>query len=155
MNTDVSFTQLAEMWEQRDPMPAELPDRVLVALALDDLDAEYETLHLVERSKELVGTRSVAETVTITFAAGEFTVMLHVSPTSPGQCRVDGWVAPAQSMTVKVVQPDATREVRVDANGRFSVTELPVGLTRFVLVTDEAGVGGQPKSFATPLVELS
>jgi hypothetical protein len=155
MNTDVTFKQLAEEWEQRDPMPVGLPDRVLVAMALDDLDAEYEMLYLVERSKELAGTRSVAETVTITFAAGDFTVMLHVSPTMPGLCRVDGWVAPAQAMTVKVVQPDAARTVQVDATGRFSVAELPVGLTRFVLVTDETGRGGQPKSFATPLVELS
>jgi hypothetical protein len=155
MNTDIKLTQLAEMWEAHDPMPEDLPDRVLIALALDDLDAEYEMLHLVERSKELAGTRSVAETVTITFAAGDFTVMLHVSPTSPDYCRVDGWVAPAQPMEVKVVQPISSREVRVDATGRFSITDLPAGLTRFVLVTDETGTGAEPKSFATPLVELS
>lgn len=154
MSTDVKLAQLAQMWEVRDPMPGDLPDRVLVALALDDLDAEYEMLHLVERSKELAGTRSVAETVTITFAAGDFTVMLHVSPTAPDHCRVDGWVAPAQPMQVKVVQPSSTRTVQVDPTGRFSVTELPVGLTRFVLITDEAG-SDRAKSFATPLVELS
>lgn len=155
MNADVKFAQLAQMWEERDPMPADLPDRVLVALALEDLDAQYEMLHLVERSKELVGTRSVAETVTITFAAGEFTVMLHVSPMAPDHCRVDGWVAPAQPMIVKVVQPGSTRTVRVDATGRFSLSELGVGLTRFVLVTEEIAADGHPKSFATPLVELS
>jgi hypothetical protein len=155
MNTDVKFAELAEMWEDRDPMPTDLSDRVLVALALDDLDAEYEMLHLIERSRDLAGTRSVAETVTITFAAGEFTVMLHVSPTAPERCRVDGWVAPAQPMTVRVVQPSSTRSVHVDATGRFSIADLAVGLTRFVLVTEEVGPSGQPKSFATPLVELS
>ncbi|HYJ66393.1 MAG TPA: hypothetical protein VEX15_01890 [Nocardioidaceae bacterium] len=155
MNSDLQLTQLAEMWEERDPMPVDLVDRVLVALALDDLDAEYEMLHLIERSRDLVGTRSVAEAVTITFAAGEFTVMLHVSPTTPGQCRVDGWVAPAQPMTVKIVQPSEQRTVRVDATGRFSIADLAMGLTRFVLETEEDEPGRQPKSFATPLVELS
>jgi hypothetical protein len=155
MNADLQLSQLAEMWEERDPMPVDLPDRVLVALALDDLDAEYEMLHLIERSKDLAGTRSVAEAVTITFAAGEFTVMLHVSPTTPGQCRVDGWVAPAQPMSVKVVQPSEQRTARVDATGRFSIADLAMGLTRFVLETEEADPCRQPKSFATPLVELS
>jgi len=155
MKANVKLSELAEMWEERDPMPTDLPDRILVALALEDLDAEHEMLHLVERSKELVGTRSVAEAVTITFAAGEFTVMLHVSPTAPERCRVDGWVAPAQPMTVKVVQPGSTRTVRVDATGRFSLSELGVGLTRFVLLTEAVDGEGRAKSFATPLVELS
>jgi hypothetical protein len=155
MNTDLQLRQLAEMWEERDPMPVDLPNRVLAAIALDDLDAEYEMLHLIERSKDLAGTRSVAEAVTITFAAGEFTVMLHVSPTTPGECRVDGWVAPAQPMSVKVVQPSEQRTVRVDATGRFSVADLAMGLTRFVLETEEVDPSRQSKSFATPLVELS
>ena len=41
------------MWDERDPMPPGLIDKVLVAIATENLEEEYELLHLVERSREL------------------------------------------------------------------------------------------------------
>ena len=59
-NRDKVFDDLAQMWERRDPMPDGLIDKVLVAMELENLDAEYELLHLVERSRELDGARGVS-----------------------------------------------------------------------------------------------
>jgi hypothetical protein len=68
MSDEKLWQDLAAMWEERDPVPADLADRVLTAIAMDDLDAEYEILHLVERSTELAGTRGADAPVTVTFA---------------------------------------------------------------------------------------
>ena len=71
--------ELAAMWEQRDPMPAGLVERVLVALATEDLDTEYELLHLVSRTDELTGARGGGDALTISFSGESFALLLRVS----------------------------------------------------------------------------
>ena len=151
---DAIFDDLATMWEVRDPMPAGLVDKVLVALATENLDAEYELLHLVERSRELEGVRGNAtEAITIAFSGGAFSLLLRVTELTDAFCRVDGWVSPAQAMTVKVSQPSGTFQAIVDALGRFEISRLPTGLTRFFLLSDDATEEAE-RSFATPTFEL-
>ena len=151
---DAIFDDLATMWEARDPMPDGLIDKVLVALATENLDAEYELLHLVERSRELDGVRGgVSEAMTIAFSAGAFSLLLRVTELTDSFCRVDGWVSPAQAMTVKVTQPGGTIQAIVDALGRFEISRLPTGLTRFFLLSDDA-MDESERSFATPTFEL-
>lgn len=150
---DTAFDELAAMWERRDPMPPGLVDKVLVALATENLDAEYELLHLVERSRELAGTRGAGEAITIAFSGGAFSLLLRVSAVTDALCRVDGWVTPPQAMTVKVSQQSRSVQAVVDALGRFEIPSLPTGLTRFFLVSDDAGDEAE-RSFATPTFEL-
>lgn len=150
---DTTFDELAAMWERRDPMPPGLVDKVLVALATENLDAEYELLHLVERSRELAGTRGAGEAITIAFSGGAFSLLLRVSAVTDALCRVDGWVTPPQAMTVKVSQQSRSVQAVVDALGRFEIPSLPTGLTRFFLVSDDAGDEAE-RSFATPTFEL-
>lgn len=150
---DTTFDDLAAMWERRDPMPPGLIDKVLVALATENLDAEYELLHLVERSRELAGVRSGGEAMTIAFSGGAFSLLLRVSELTDASCRVDGWVTPPQSMTVKVTQQSRNLQAVVDALGRFEIPRLPTGLTRFFLLSDDAKEPGDGL-FATPTFEL-
>jgi hypothetical protein len=150
---DAALRELAGLWDRHDPVPADLVDKVLVAIEVDDLDHEYEMLHLVERSRELAGTRSGGEAMTVSFAIGEFALMLRVSPSGAGSCRVDGWVTPAQTMQVKVTQQAHTVQTQVDARGRFELTALPLGLTRFWLYADGAD-DESSRLFSTPIVEL-
>ena len=49
---DSPLRDLAAMWQARDPMPDGLVERMLVAVATEDLDTEYELLHLMERTAE-------------------------------------------------------------------------------------------------------
>lgn len=150
---DIALSDLARMWEERDPVPHDLVEKVLVTIETEDLDAEYEMLHLLERTRELSGARSSGEALTIAFSGGSFSLLLRVSELGTKHCRVDGWVTPAQSMRVTVSQQDLTQEADVDPRGRFEIPRLPTGLTRFFLRsagTDDAAEG----MFATPTVEL-
>lgn len=149
MSDEKLWQDLATMWEERDPVPADLADRVLTAIAMDDLDAEYEILHLVERSTELAGTRGADAPVTVTFATDDVTVMVHVSATSEDTRRVDGWVAGPPVATLSVIDSTGARTpVEVD-EGRFAVDDLPSGPTRLVLEFTEPG-----RTFITPEVQL-
>jgi hypothetical protein len=151
---DSTFDDLAAMWERRDPMPEGLIDKVLVALATENLDAEYELLHLVERSRELQGVRgSAGEAMTIAFSGGAFSLLLRVTEITEKFCRVDGWVTPPQAMSVKITQQSNNFQAVVDALGRFEIPQLPTGLTRFFLLSDDAKDETE-RSFATPTFEL-
>lgn len=147
------FDRLAKMWDHRDPMPTTLVDKVLVAIATENLDDEYELLDLVERSNKLVGARGAGEAMTISFTRGDFSLLLRVSSLGPRHCRVDGWVTPARPMTLSVSQKSKTWQAAVDAFGRFELAKLPNGLSRFWLATAD-DTDEQPILFATPTFEL-
>ena len=151
----VSLRDLARMWEDRDPMPGDLVEKVLVAVETEDLDREYELLHLLERTRELAGARGGGEALTMAFSGGSFSLLLRVSELGTKHCRIDGWVTPAQSMRVTVTQQDSTQEAEVDARGRFEIARMPTGLTRFFLRSedDDPNVAAEGL-FATPTVEL-
>jgi hypothetical protein len=151
---DSTFDDLAAMWERRDPMPPGLIDKVLVAIATENLDAEYELLHLVERSRDLQGVRGgSSEAMTIAFSGGAFSLLLRVTELTDKLCRIDGWVTPPQAMSVKVTQQSRNFAAVVDALGRFEIPQLPTGLTRFFLLSDDASDEAE-RSFATPTFEL-
>jgi len=152
-NRDKVFDDLAQMWQHRDPMPDGLIDKVLVAMELENLDQEYELLHLVERSRELDGVRGVSDAFTIAFSGGPFSLLLRVSSLGEKFCRVDGWVSPPQAMQVKVTQQSRSWKALVDSLGRFEIDRLPAGLTRFWLFADDATDEAE-RSFATPTFEL-
>lgn len=150
---DQTFNDLAAMWDRRDPVPAGLVDKVLVAIETENLDAEYELLHLVERSRQLEGARGLGDAFTIAFSGGPFSLLLRVSNLGENFCRVDGWVSPPREMTVKVTQQTGSWQALVDALGRFEIDRLPSGLTRFWLLSDDARDEAE-RSFATPTFEL-
>jgi hypothetical protein len=151
---DTTFADLAAMWDRHDPMPEGLIDKVLVAIATENLDAEYELLHLVERSRELDGVRGGAgDATTIAFSGGAFSLLLRVTELTDKFCRVDGWVTPPQSMKVRITQQSRNFAAVVDALGRFEIPQLPTGLTRFFLLSDDESDDSE-RSFATPTFEL-
>ncbi len=148
---DITRAELATMWERHDPMPEGLVEKVLVAIALENLDADYELLSLVERTRELEGVRGSGDAFTMTFSRGAFSLLLRVSGRG-SHCRVDGWVSPAQPMSVTVTQPGKSWDAAIDSLGRFELPKLPTGLTRLWLRATE---GADPDGlFATPTFEL-
>lgn len=149
------WSQLAGMWDAYDPMPAGLVERVLVAVATEDLDAEYELLHLVSRTSELAGARGPGDALTISFSGEAFSLLLRVSEVDGEFRRVDGWVTPAQEMRVSVKQGSRTIEADVDTGGRFEIPRLPGGPSRFWLAArSDSAPGDDPELFATPTFEL-
>lgn len=149
------WADLAAMWRTVDPMPESLVERVLVALATEDLDAEYELLSLVDRTDQLTGARGAAEALTISFSGSSFSLLLRITGIGTAFRRVDGWVTPAREMRVTVKQEDRTWEAAVDDSGRFELPRVPGGFSRFWL----SGRAPAPPDvvqelFATPTFEL-
>ncbi|WP_407361587.1 hypothetical protein [Microbacterium sp. LBN7] len=142
------FARLRTLWREVDPMPADLIDRMVAAVAADGLTREYALLTLVEG--ELGAVRGDADALTLQFSDGTTSILLHVTTTATGRRRVDGWVDTA---TAEIVLTQGERSVSTSPaeTGRFVFDEVPPGLTRVRLTTGE---GDATRTLATPQFEL-
>ena len=143
------FARLRSMWSDIDPVPASLIDRMIAAVAAEDLSAEYALLTLVEQP--LGAVRAETDALTLQFSDGTTSVLLHVTATAKGTHRVDGWVD-AAAHEIVLVQGERERTARADATGRFAFDDVPPGLTRVRL---EIRVGDEDRTLSTPQFELS
>ena len=121
-----------------------------------DLDFDLELMLLVESSRELAGTRSVATgtTYTLRFVHGDMDLLVRVAGDGR-RSRVDGWIVPPEPMTVR--RPARRRRadgtavsVEVSDTGRFELASVPAGRLRLRL--DPHGADRVP--FATPTFEV-
>lgn len=153
--TDVTLDNLASLWRARDPAPDGLVDRILVSLAMEEVDEEYELLHLVDRSSQLAGTRRGDESpLSISFVGDDVSLLLRVSRLGQNR-RIDGWVAPAQEAQVTVRGVDREWHARVDEHGRFEIPMVAAGLARVVVETvPDSAESDVTTLFVTPAVEL-
>ena len=143
------FARLRSVWEDVDPMPADLVDRMVAAVAVEDLSREYALLTLVETS--LAATRSDSDTMTLQFSDGTTTVLLHITQTETGKHRIDGWVD-AAALAVRLVQADRELPAELGEHGRFAFDGVPAAVSRLKLaVRDE---GGDLHDFQTPQFEV-
>jgi hypothetical protein len=143
------FARMRSMWQQVDPMPAELVDRMVAAVAVEDLSREYALLTLVESS--LADVRGESDTATLQFSDGTTSVLLHVSAAEGDRRRVDGWVD-ASALAIRLVQGDRERQGELGENGRFAFDDVPPGVARIRMVVRE--VAGDLRDFQTPLFEV-
>lgn len=149
---DPLLDDLAAVWLARDPMPADLPDRILTTLAMADLDDHYELLTLTTRSETLLGARGSGDDRTlIEFQAEGVSVLVRVGETSPTGRRLDGWVEPAALLEVTVSQGDSAHIGRVSSASRFEFDAVPLGLSRLEL---ELTQGDGVRRFRSPHFEI-
>ncbi|QAY60160.1 hypothetical protein ET475_09265 [Microbacterium protaetiae] len=142
------FARLRAAWEERDPVPAGLIDRMVAAVAVEDLTREYALLTLVEGQYAEV--RGESDTATLQFSDGETSVLLHIAATEGGDHRIDGWVDAAVS-EVRLVQGEREKKTEVGEHGRFAFDGVRAGLARVRLtVTRE----GESTEFQTPQFEV-
>ena len=96
----------------------------------------------------------VAETVreeagswSLEYAHADFRVYLRLSR-SEERTRLDGWVVPAQALTVRLLSEAEAEadpaETVLDEFGRFEFASVPAGLARLVL-TDEPPTAERPR----------
>ncbi|GAB2690569.1 carboxypeptidase regulatory-like domain-containing protein [Thalassiella azotivora] len=147
---------LRRMWERLDPPPADLADRSLVAVAVDDLDLEL--LLLTDDASRLVGARGEETARTLTFSGDCVSVMVTITRSRRHHYRLDGWVAPLGEGRVEL-RHSAGRDVAgpVDADGRFVLRDVPAGTVQLVYHPDARAVAGGPpvlRSVAAPPVHL-
>lgn len=143
------FARMRRMWEQVDPAPAELVDRMVAAVAVADLGREYALLTLVEGASSAV--RGESDTATLQFSDGSTSVLLHVTATEDDRRRVDGWVD-ASTLAVRLVRDEREWDAEPGAHGRFAFDGLAPGMARLRLVVRDAG--GGIREFQTPQFEV-
>ncbi|MCW3492461.1 hypothetical protein [Microbacterium sp. SSM24] len=143
------FARMRRMWEDVDPMPADLVDQMVAAVAVEDLSREYALLTLVEEA--LGAVRSETETSTLQFSDGTTSVLLHLSGTEGGGRRVDGWVD-ASALAIRLVQDDREWTAEPGEHGRFAFEEVTPGVARLRLVVKDAT--GELRDFQTPQFEV-
>lgn len=136
---DVLMDELQEMWQRRDPMPDDLPDRVIAAIAMDDLD--FELLSLT--AAEAVGVRGDAHVLECT--TDDLTLMVRISEEADGTRRLDGWSEGVRE--VELLSEHGSRTTTVSETGRFEFDDLPAGPVRMRL-------RGNDKGFETPEFEV-
>jgi len=144
------YERLREMWQSVDPPPVDLADRMVAAVAVEDLSRDYALLTLVEGSAP-AAVRGVADTATLQFSDGETNVLLHVTVAEDGSRRVDGWVD-AEALAIRLVQDDRDWPARPDQNGRFAFDEVTPGVARLRVVV--RGADGDLHDFQTPRFEV-
>jgi hypothetical protein len=156
MNDQALLDDLRRMWEQVDPPPDGMIDRMVAAAASVDLDLEL--LALVSSSQELVGARTTTSsedtTSKLEFSNGDTTVLLLVGPVRRGHRRVDGWLAPLQDATVRLVLDGVPGDLVADTEeGRFSFDAVEPGMARLILALP-AQHDTPARAFATPAFEI-
>jgi len=153
---DPLLVAVKKMYLELDPVPVGLTERVLVALAVDDLELEYELLTMVHRSQQLAGVRGGDDQkLVMEFTAAGVTVLLRISAVDAKHRRIDGWVTRTPDakgelveLTASLWQEAGTATSPVGSHGRFEFASVPSGLTRLDLVSE------RDSAFRTTLFEI-
>lgn len=143
-----TLRRMAAYWDEVDPVPDGLFDRIRFGITLDALHAELAEL---QRSHDLVGARAEAagEAQTVTFTSSRLSVMVTITADGVDRVRIDGWVAPGGGVEVELRIVGGVRTTATDADGRFVFADVPRGLAQFTL---RPPAGAQP--VVTPSIEL-
>lgn len=152
--TDVALlADIAALYEAVDPVPATLTSRLSFSLALDEVYAEVAAM--TRLPADLAGVRSEqgdVRTQTMSFSAESLTIMVTVTQTGPDRLRLDGWVAPAAPLPVRLRLVEGRRQTVADESGRFVFTDLPNGFVQLMFGAGEGDDAGQV--VVTPSFEL-
>lgn len=143
------FARMRQMWETVDPTPADLVDRMVAAVAIEDLSREYALLTLVEGAA-VGAVRGETDTATLQFSDGLTNVLIHVSANEDGSRRVDGWVD-GDALAIRLHQADRDWSVAPAEHGRFAFENVRPGMCRLRLaVRTDDGM----REFETPQFEV-
>lgn len=135
---------IGRLWDRMDPPPADLADGALARLVAQDL--EFDLLTLVESEGSLAGVRSVQTlkdrdevgTWSLEYVGNGFRVYVRISK-SDDVARVDGWVVPARSMSVRLSTESLTpviTQTKVNEHGRFDFPGAPTGACRLTFINE-------------------
>jgi len=152
-----TLDQIKAVYDAADPVPEDLVQRISFSLALDEMFDEVAAMTrvpldaLATRSDPAPGTR----TETLTFSADRLTAMVTVSRVALGRLRLDGWLAPPEACEIRLrIQEGGTHEVMADAQGRFSLDDLPEGFGQLSFHPTGGSEEEADNTVVTPLFQL-
>lgn len=150
---DISLVRaLRDMWEDRDPVPAGLVDRIEFTLALEDL--EFDLLALSQEMREPVAARGEDRVRTITFSSENLSVMINIDEGKDGAVRLDGWIGEGGGMDVELRLSAGSRQERSDDNGRFAFDDICPGLMQLVFHPTAGASVILPRPVVTPAIRV-
>jgi hypothetical protein len=138
-----------DLYQEVDPMPADLPERIRFSLALRGLEIEVARL-TAEDNLPVLATRAVEQSRTVTFDSDSLTIMIRIDSNTDGTARIDGWLAPSQCREIEMRTTADSLSVVSDEHGRFSFASVPRGIVQLVVQPAEQGPGGSGQSVVTP-----
>jgi hypothetical protein len=142
------------IFEQVDPMPADLPERVRFSLALRGMETEVARL-VAEEDPRLAGARGTEQSRTVTFDSASLSIIIRIEENKGGSVRIDGWLAPPQRREIEMQTSAETHRVSSDDRGRFALGEVPQGPARLVVVgAAERDRSGRGPTVVTPALVL-
>lgn len=124
----VTLADLRDLWERRDPMPVDLPDAIIAAIAAESLDVELLTL----TAPATAAVRGEAQVLECTL--GDVTIAVRISDSSDGTRRIDGWSSGITA--VELLLESGARSAAVTQAGRFEFSDVPSGPVRLRLHSD-------------------
>ncbi len=148
------LADVALMYDELDPVPADLVDRLRFALALDEVFDEM--AEMTREPADAAGVRSdlagAVRSDTLTFSSERLTAMVTLSPDGGGRVRVDGWVSPLGRRRVDVRMQGSQRQVSTDDAGRVAVEDRRESFVQ--LVVHALDVENEDELVVTPLFKL-
>lgn len=122
------LTELRELLDRADPVPAAVVSAARDSFGWRDLDAQLARL-VAEHTPAGAGVRGEPSRL-LTYQAGDRILELEVSQAGQ-RLRIIGQLVPPQPARVRAQQPAGQVEVPADRLGRFAFPDLPPGPTRF------------------------
>ena len=151
--TDLQIlADIRDLFQDADPMPPDLPERIRFSLALRDL--EVEVARLAAEDREMLAVRGPEQTRTITFDSDSLTIMIRIDQNRDGTARVDGWLAPPQRREIELKTAGGALDTASDERGRFAFASVPPGTAQLVVRPAEQGASGSGRSVVTPALIL-
>ena len=152
----LALATLRAIYEQGDPVPPGLVERVKFAITLDDLEAEVARLQrdsVPERvARSELTSDDLLKARTVTFTSDTVTTMVTITPITADSVRLDGWAAPGAFLQIELRVGETRHHVVADEDGRFVFDDVTRGLAQLVLRPTE-GSGGE-HAVITPAIEL-
>ncbi|MDQ1294255.1 MAG: hypothetical protein QG608_2138 [Actinomycetota bacterium] len=149
------FAALRRLWEKKDPVPPDLADRILFAMALEDL--EFELLSL-ETAAPVLSARGEEQVRTVTFSGESLSVLVSIDRDRNGRVRLDGWIGPENSgneeLDVELRCGQTVLYGRSDKDGRFAFDEVPAGLVQLVFRPPHREGHCPARAVVTPAVQV-
>lgn len=146
------LAELARIYEQTDPVPEGLVERIGFTLTLANL--EIELARLTVQVSEPVGARGEERARTVTFSSDSLTTMVTITPQDAGQFRIDGWLAPGGELSVELRTDHGSLRTTADSAGRFEFVEVRGGLVQLVIHPTERCRVRLGSPVVTPAMEL-